>query len=376
MDFSLNNEQRQMQEAADELFEALGGVEPARRKIDGEEGVVTEVWEQLSESDYTALTVPFEYDGLGDGILYLALILEVAGRVAMPGPYPETAAVGAPLIEALGSEEQKETYLPGIADGNHRTTIALREPNENDPPDGIQLDATKEGDTYTLSGKKTLVPCVETVDTVIVAARMEEKTGYGGVSLFLINQSDVSARVLDSLDKTRPMYELTFNEVIVPESALLSSGPDAGSALIEALDRYEVALSAMLMGAADRAVDLSVDHGTNREQYGHPIGRYQAVKHRTVDMWMDMQASRSLVYAAAWRLANGKSDASRAVSTAKAHLSENAARLFRDDIQNHGGIGFTTDHDAHIYAKQAKSWEHYPRSADFHWERIAEDWTL
>lgn len=376
MDFSLTDEQKQMREAADELFETAGGIQPARKQIDGDEEVVDDVWEQLSESDYTALTVPLEYGGLGDGILYLALIMEVAGHVALPGPYPETAAVGVNLLETLGSEEQKERYLPAIAEGDCRMSLALREPDRGNPPGGIHLEAIEEKDAYTLSGTKTLVPFGATVDTVVVAARTENNAGYNGLSLFLVDPSKASTRRLDTLDKTRPMYELRFNEVTVPEKAALDTSPEAEPALNAALDRYETVLGAMLVGAAERAVELSVEHGKSREQYGYPVGRYQAVKHRTADMWMDMQAGRSLVYSAAWQLANEKPDAERAVSTAKAHMSENAARLFQDDIQNHGGIGFTTDHDAHIYVKQAKAWEHYPRSADFHWERIAEEWSF
>jgi alkylation response protein AidB-like acyl-CoA dehydrogenase len=378
MDFTTTDEQEQMREAAAELVDSLGQIDPARQQIDGEDAAVGDVWDELSEADYTALTIPFEYGGLGEGILYLALILEVTGRVALPGPYPETAAVGVPLLASLGTETQKERYLTEIAAGDHRMTVALLEPEAEDPPHGIQLSAEEagDGDGFVLSGTKTLVPYGGTADTVIVAARTDEGTGYDAVSLFLVEPSTLDATHLDSVDKTRPVYELAFDDVSVTQEALLGPLHGGGDALERALDRYEISLSAMLVGAAERAVELSVEHGQNRVQYGHPIGRYQAMKHRTADMWMDLQASRSLCYAAAWELANDRESAPRTVSAAKAYLSENAASLFHDDIQNHGGIGFTTDHDAHIYAKQAKSLEHYPRSADFHWERVAEAWRV
>jgi alkylation response protein AidB-like acyl-CoA dehydrogenase len=372
VDFSLNDEQEQMQNAASDLLESIETVELARRRMEGDTDAVDELWDQLAEADYTALTVPFEYDGLGDGMLYLSVLLEVAGRYAMPGPYPETMAFAVPLLSELGTEAQCERYLPDVAHGTCRLSFALYDPDCEPFPDGVQLSATATDDGYRLDGATTLVPYGNEVDHVVVAGRTDSKAGLDGISLFIVDTADLGVTALDSLDQSRPLARVDFDDVSVDEDALLGDEDAGGDPLVHALDRYAVATSAMLVGAADRSVDLSVEHGNEREQFGHPIGRYQAVKHRTVDMWMTMQASRSLLYYAGWALDNDAADAPRAVSSIKTFCSENAATLFRDDIQNHGGMGYTWDHDGHIYLKQAKAWEQFPRSADYHWNRIAD----
>lgn len=372
MDFSLSDEQEQMKETVREFLEEEGGIELARRQLDGEDGVVDEVWDQLTETEYTALTVPFDYGGLGDGMLYLALFLEEAGRFALPGPIAETLGFAVPLIDELGSVEQKETYFPAIADGDQRFSIALYEDNNEELPNGIQLSAEETDDGYSLSGTKSLVPYAEDVDSIVVAARTQEATGYRGITLFIVDPSEAAVTELEGLDWTRPVYELEFDEVTVDESAQLGPLNGGGGALERGIDRLNVSISAMLIGAADRAVDLSVEHGNEREQFGQPVGRFQAVKHRTVDMWMDMQAGRSLMYYAAWAVANNAPDAPRAVSAAKSFTTEQCTDIFGNDILNHGGMGFTWDHDGHIYLKQAKAWENYLGTPEAHRERIAD----
>jgi alkylation response protein AidB-like acyl-CoA dehydrogenase len=372
VDFSLNDEQEQMQDAASDLLESIGTVELARRRMAGDTAAVDELWEHLAEADYTALTVPLEYGGLGDGMLYLSVLLEVAGRYAMPGPYPETMAVAVPLLSELGTEAQCERYLPPVADGAARLSFALYDPDRDTFPDCVQLEATATAEGYRLDGAQTYVPYGDEVDHVVVAARTDPGTSLDGVSLFVVDAADLEVTPLDSLDRSRPLARVDFDDVRIAEGDLLGEEGEGGEPLVRALDRYAVATSAMLVGAADRAVDLSVEHGNEREQFGHPVGRYQAVKHRTVDMWMTMQASRSLLYYAAWALDSDAADAPRAVSSIKAFCSEHAATLFRDDIQNHGGMGYTWDHDGHVYLKQAKAWEQFPRSADYHWDRIAD----
>lgn len=372
MDFSLNAEQEQMREAADNLFESVGTVRLARRQMEGDAGAVDEMWSHLRDADYTALTVPLEYGGLGDGMLYLSVLLEVAGKYAMPGPYPETMAFAVPLLDELGSDEQRELHLPDVADGARRFSFALHEPDGDSFPEDVRLDATQTESGYRLVGTKTLVPYGHAVDRLVVPARAGSGDGTDGLSLFVVDADAVEVRPLRSLDRSRPLARVEFDDVEVGSEALLGGEHEGGEPLVRALDRYAVATSAMLVGGADRAVDLSVEYGNEREQFGHPVGRYQAVKHRTVDMWIDMQASRSLLYYAAWALANDASDAPRAVSSIKAFCSDVTTKLFRDGIQNHGGMGFTWEHDGHIYLKQAKAWEQFPRTADYHWDRIAD----
>ena len=364
MDARLTDEQQRIQETAEEFIESNGGIELARRRMEGETEVIDELWDELADLDYTAMTVPFEYDGFGEDMIYLTALLEVAGKYALPGPLPETAAFAVPLLNTLGTDDQKEQYLPATAAGDIRWSFALYDDRTEPLPDAIQLDATVTDDGYALDGTKTLVPYGGEVDSLIVAARTRSGSDYGGISLFIVDTADVETRELQSLDRVRPMYEVELSDVTVSEDRLLGPIHGAGSALENAIDRFTVASCAMLVGAADQAVSLSAEHGNERTQYGQPVGRFQAVKHRVVDMWVDMQASRSLVYYAAWALENDEPDASRLVASTKTYAADRLNRAFGDGMKNHGGMGFTWDHDGHIYLKQAKAWRNFLRSPE------------
>lgn len=372
MDARLTNEQEQIQQTTREFLEGSGGIEFARRKMDEDDGVVDEVWEKLQGLDYPALTIPPDYGGLGEGMLFLAAVLEELGRYAMPGPYPETAAFAVPLIEALGSEKQQETYFEAIADDGHRMSFALYDDENEEVPEAIQMQAERTDDGFVLSGTKKLVPYGGEVDSLIVAARTQEATDERGITLFVVDADDIQATEKRSLDRTRPMYEVNFDDVTLDDSAVLGEPDTGGEALSEAIDRFNVAISAWLAGGAGRAVDMSADYANEREQYGQPIGRYQAVKHRIAEMWMDKEHMVTLAYYAAWAIDNSEPEAPRTAAMAKAFAASRMPRVFRDDIRNHGGMGYTWDHDGHIYLKQAKAWQNFLGSADYHLERIAD----
>lgn len=375
MDFSLTEEQAQMQQTATEFLESQGGIDLARTVMDSDPDeartLIDDLWTNLGEMDYTALTVPLEHGGLGDGMVTVAVLLEALGRYAMPGPYPETVAFGVPLIDELGTDTQKDSLLPAIAGGEYTLSYALYETPDEALPHGITMDAEATSDGFEFSGSKTLVPYADLVDGLIVAARTQHAPGYAGLSLFIVDTDDCTVRPLEGLDRTRPVFEVTLDDVTVDETALLGPLHGGGDALQRAIDRYIVAACMMQVGAADRAVELSVDHGNERTQYGNPVGMYQAVKHRTVDMWMDVEQARGLTYYAAWAIETDAPDAPRAVSAAKAFCGERCRRIFTDDIKNHGGLGFTWDHDTHIYLKQAKAWETLFGDVDDHLDRVA-----
>lgn len=375
MDARFTDEQKRIRETAEEFIESEGGIELARRRMDGEEAVVDELWDELADLDYTAITVPLEHGGFGEGMVYLAALLEIAGQYALPGPLPETAAVAVPLIDELGSDAQRETHLEAIAEGDAKFSFAVYDDGGEELPGAIELDAEATGDGYTLSGTKTLVPYGGEVDSVIVAARTGDGDGYEDVSLFVVDVDDpaVSTDQQESLDRTRPMYELTLDGLEVGDDALLGPEGGAGDALQTAMDRFTVASTAMLVGAADRAVDLSAEHGKEREQYGQPIGKFQAVKHRIAEMWIDMQSARSLVYYAAWAVANDEPDADLSVARVKTFAGDRLHRVFGDGMKNHGGMGFTWDHDGHIYLKQAKAWRNFLSSPESQADRAIDE---
>jgi len=374
MKAKLTDEQERIQENTRDFLESNDGIELARRRMEGETEVVDELWDDLAEMDYHAVTVPVEHGGLGEGMVYLSALLEAAGRYAMPGPFPETAAFTVPLVAELGSDTQKEDHLNAIADGDRRFSFALYDDRNESLPAGIQLEGDVQDDgSVHLSGTKTLVPYGGEVDRVVVAARTRDGSGWDGITACVVDPEagGVEATQLRSLDRTRPMYELDL-DVTVDESDVLGTAHGSGSALQRATDRFTVATCAMLVGAADRAAEQSAEYGNEREQYGQPIGRFQAVKHRIADMWMDMQSARSLTYYAAWAIDTDDTDAARAVSSAKSYAADRLHRAFGDDIKNHGGTGFTWDYDGHIHLKQAKAWRNFLGTPEEHRDRAIE----
>lgn len=374
MEFTLTDEQRQVQRAAREFFETEVTVDYARRQIDGEDAATDELWAMLCELDYPAVAVPPEFDGLGEDVLYATLLLEESGRVAMPGPFPETAVFATSILADVGSEAQKRELLPAIADGEVTFSFALYEGADQQLPHDVQVAAERDGDEYVLSGEKILVPYGGSVDRVIVAARTGTGRSFDGITLFSVDPEAVAVRRRDALDETRPVFDLGFDDHRVPVEDRIGPEDAGGDALREAMDRYQTALCGMMVGAADRVVETSAEYAKERVAFGHPIGRFQAVKHRIVDMWMDVQAGRSLVYHAAWALSNDRSEAPVSVSSAKSFCGERFPPLMKDDIQNHGAMGVTWDHDTHIFMKQAKSFEHFLGSPGQHRERIADAW--
>jgi alkylation response protein AidB-like acyl-CoA dehydrogenase len=375
MKAKLTDEQERIQETAEEFLESNDGIELARRRMEGDEEVVDELWSDLAEMDYPAVTVPLDHGGLGEGMVYLCALLEAAGRHAMPGPFPETTAFAVPLVDELGTEAQKERHLEPVAAGDRRLSFAVHDDRTESIPETIQLDGEVQDDgSVVLSGTKTLIPYGGEVDAVLVAARTRDATGFDGITTCVVDPDaeGMTATELDSLDRTRPMYDLELDDVVVDEADVLGPVHGSGSALRRAIDRFNVATTAMLVGAADHAVDNSVEYGNDREQYGQPIGRFQAVKHRIADMWMEMQSARSLVYYAAWTLDADDPDAVRAVSAAKSYAADRLHRVFGDDIWNHGGTGFTWDYDGHIYLKQAKAWRNFLGTPEEHRDRLIE----
>lgn len=370
MDFTPTREQEQIRSALRDFLEAEGGIELARRQMEGDNNVIDELWSEFAKMDYTGLTVPFETGGFGEDIEYLSFVLEELGRYAVPGPFIETLAFGVPLLRKAQQTVRTQSLLERIAAGESRLSFALYEDYEQPLPDTVRLEATELGSGYSLDGTKVLVPYADSVQALLVGARRGNQNGR--LEFFLVDIEDVETRERDSLDRTRPMYEVTLSDVEVPEDNRVHEPDNGADLLAYGSARYNTAACAMLVGAAERTVDMSVEYGNTRGQFGRPIGQFQGVKHRIADMWMDVEQCRSLVYQAAWELATDSETAKVAVSTAKAHCIDTLVGVFGDDIQNHGGTGFTWEHDTHIYLKQARAWENLFGSTDDHRERVAD----
>ncbi len=373
MDFALSRDQQMLQDTAREFFLSRGLVQPARQVMDGQPAVAGDLWHHLGEQGFLGVTVPSAYGGSELGTLSLHPILEEAGRAMAPGPLPEALGFAATVLAEAGSDRQKDRYLGGLSAGTECITLALYE-DDGDPCAGDAALVAERGSAgYRLRGRKRLVPHADIATTLMVLARTSHGGPGQGLSLFAVpaKAPGVSISPLPALDQSRPLFAVELHDVEVGGDARI--GPeDAGFPVAEAgFAAMAEAIAAMSVGGMQRCVDLSSEHAKTRVQFGHPIGRFQAIKHRIVDMWVDLETARSLSLYAAWTLEERAAERATAVADAKAFASQAFVRVAAANIQNHGGMGFTWEADPHLYLKRAKAWENYIGTPQAHLERVA-----
>ena len=354
MDFGFTEEQDLLRQSAADFLNNECPMSYVRQMMEDERGYADELWQKMAELGWMGLIFPERYGGSGLSLIDMVVVLEEMGRVVLPGPFFSTVVLGGFAILEAGSEEQKNTLLPHIASGQLKTTLAVLEDNARWDEQGVRLRAEKNDGGYQLSGVKLFVPDAHVADTIVCAARTAE--GFG---LFLIDrqQAGVSTSVLKTMDQTRKLCELRLDKVQLGADALLGPPGLAWDRLSRVLDRSKVALCAEMTGGAQRVLDMSVEYAKIREQFGRPIGSFQAIQHKCADMLVQVESAKSATYYAAWAVSNAAPDAALASAMAKAYCSDAYRKVSADGIQVHGGIGFTWEHDMHIYFKRAKGSE-------------------
>ena len=374
MNFGFNDEQELLRSTARKFFENECPSETVRRLMDTPEGMSPELWGKLAEQGWLGLVLPEAYDGMGLGFVDLTVLMEEMGRAVVPGPYFSTVLLGGLAVLEAGSEAQKKEWLPKIAAGQKRVTLAWVEPSAMLGAAGVTLAAKAAGGGHTLSGTKLFVPDAHTADAVVVAARTNTGTGEDGVSLFLVPRQakGVEVKLLPTMDQTRKLCEVTLTGVSVGPEALLGAPGLGWTPLARVLDRACVALCAEMCGGAQKVLDMTVEYAKIRQAFGKPIGSYQGVKHKAADMLVEVENSKSITYYAAWAMDEGSAEGPLAVSMAKAYVSDAYRRVSAAGIQLHGGIGFTWEHDLHLYFKRAKGSEFTFGDATYHRERVAQ----
>ena len=372
MDFAFNEEQEMLRASARDFLAKQAPSAYVRRMMDADDAWDPELWKRLADLGWTALGIPEEYGGLGT-FLDLVVVLEEAGRSLLPGPFFATMGLAVPVLLEAGTGQQKEAVLRRIASGEARATVALTEPAGRWDAEGIALGATRSGEGWRLDGTKLFVADAEVAGFTVVAARTRA-SGEEGVTLFLVEGRPPGMTVtpLKTLDMTRRWYQVGFDGVVLPPDAVMGA-PDKGwTPLRRALDWGEAALCAEMVGGAQHVLETSVDYAKTRQQFGKPIGIYQAISHKLADMLLETESARSATYYAAWAVDADAPDRSLAASIAKAYVSDAYRRAAGDGIQVHGGIGFTWEHDMHLYFKRAKSSEVTLGDATYHRELVAQ----
>jgi alkylation response protein AidB-like acyl-CoA dehydrogenase len=378
MDFGFSQEQEMLRQTARSFLEKECPSPFVRRMMDDPAGTTDELWQKLGELGWLGLVYPEAYGGGGLGFVDLTVVLEEMGRVVMPGPYFSTVLLGGLTLLEAGSDAQKAEWLPKIAGGEARATLALTEESARWDAAGVQLIAKpgKRGG-YVLSGTKLFVPDAHTADLLVVAARTAKPAKNDpthGASLFLVpaGTRGLGAMPLPTMDQTRKLSEVTFSHVEVGPDALVGDLHQGWAPLARVLGRATVGLSAEMCGGAQKVLEMCTEYAKMRVAFGKPIGAYQAVKHKCADMLVAVENAKSVTYYAAWAVDGGVAEAPLAASMAKAYVSDAYRKATADGIQIHGGIGFTWEHDMHLYFKRAKGSEVMFGDATCHRERVAQ----
>lgn len=375
MDFSLNEEQKTFQSSARQFIESKGELNLTRRYTEGEENILEELWAELGELGYLGINISEQYGGLGMGALTLVPVLEEIGRAVLPGPYAETMALATPLLEAYGTKEQKQKYLSEIASGKRKFSLALLEESIDFHPSAIQLEAKEEGNDYIITGKKLLVPHANVTDTLIVPVRTGRGHGEYGISLLLVDREDTEWQLekLQNIDETRNLFNVTFNQMSISREQLLGEKDNGWAILQEGFVHLNAALCSTMVGGIEKVVEMATEYANTRTQFGQPIGRFQAIKHRIVDMRLALESSRSLSYFAGWAIETGSKEMVEAVALAKSFSTESYIQASSDNIQIHGGMGFTWEFDCHFFLKRAKALENYLGSPEDYRNVVAQE---
>jgi alkylation response protein AidB-like acyl-CoA dehydrogenase len=344
----------ELRDSVRDFLAAKSGEQQVRAAIETGRGYDDALWRQMADQlGLPGLALPEEYGGDGFGFAELQVVLEELGRFLTPSPFFASVILAAGAILAAGDEVAAKAYLPGIASGKTTATLAVAESAGQWSLDGLTTTARPDGDSagWLLTGAKQFVLDGATADLLIVAAQTAE-----GPALFAVRAGapGLSRTALTTLDLTRPMATL---ELAQAPATLIGIPGAAGQALDFVLDRAMTALAAEQAGAARACLEASASYARERHQFGRPIGSFQAVKHKCADMLVKVELARAAATEAA-RAAAGDPDAaplSQAAAVAHAVCSEGFMFVAMENIQVHGGIGFTWEHPAHLYFRRAKA---------------------
>jgi alkylation response protein AidB-like acyl-CoA dehydrogenase len=350
MDFDLSKPQKLLKQSARDLL--------ARDLGTGD------LWQDIADQGWTGLIVAESHGGLGLGVVELAAVVEETGRVCMPGPFLSTVFASA-VLSRMGTEVQRSRWLEPIALGKIRATVAILEETASWSLDAIQSRASPNGVTL----EKCFVSDADEADLILVVAR---SAGELGDELAVLpverNAAGLSIRRTPSMDESRTLCVVGLDDYkLRPDDVLRGDA----SGLSAAIDVATVALCAEMVGGMQWVLDATVGYAKTRQQFGRPIGSFQAVQHQCADMLLLTESSRSATYYAAWTLTHDEAAAPIAVSIAKAYCSDAFREVANRGVQVHGGIGFTWEHALQHYYKRGKASETLFGDATFHRERIA-----
>ena len=351
MNFAFSEDQEMVRDAARRLLAERSTMERVHQIMDDPKAHYDQpLWEQMAENGWIGLAVPEEYGGSGLGYLEACVVAEEVGRALACVPLASSSYLVTEALLLVGSEEQKQRYLPQLASGRMIGALAVAEGGRLDPQ-GIRLKTQKDH----LTGTKDPVTDALCADILLVAARTSE--GSDGISLFLVNKADehVTCQALQVMDQTKPLAKVEFDNA--PGERLGPVG--AGWALIQQLfDRAAVLLAFEQLGGGDHALQMAVAYAKERYVFGRPLGSFQAIKHRLADMFTKLELARSNCYYGAWALSKNAPELGVAACLARVAAGDAFEFASQENVQIHGGIGFTWQADPHLFVKRARHLEY------------------
>ncbi|MFI5217735.1 MAG: acyl-CoA dehydrogenase family protein [Candidatus Limnocylindria bacterium] len=370
MNFGFTEEQELLRAEVRKFLDQNCPLEEVRKIAATPEGVARPLWNRMAELGWVSLTLPDRFGGIGLGWVDLVVVLEETGRSLFPSPLIATV-LGATALQLAGSEAQQKRWLPGIGSGQCLATLALLEASDRLDPAGIALEGKRDGSDFLLHGEKLFVMDAGIADLFVVAFRSGPEGGDVSLALVEKGAPGLAAERLETMDETKRLGRVRFDDVRVPLDALLGAPNTGWPVIARLLDCGAVAVTAEAIGAAEGALDLTVRFAKQRIQFDHPIGRFQGVKHPLAGHYVAIESVKSLLYYAAWMLDEQPEAASLSVSRAKAWASDAFAGLGVDAVGLHGAIGYTWEFDAQLYLKRMKWVRAAFGDAGWHLERVA-----
>ncbi|MFG2351091.1 acyl-CoA dehydrogenase family protein [Streptomyces phaeochromogenes] len=379
MDFAFSDEQEELRRTVRAFLTATSPETEMRRLMETPEGFDRALWRRMgTELGLQGLAVPEEYGGAGYGPVEVGVVMEELGRALLCAPFLSSAVLATTTLLRCDDEDARKRLLPGLASGELVGTLALTEGSPSGPggpggattrwdAEGIRLTARESAGSWLLTGHKMFVLDGAAADVVLTVARTGE-----GIAVFWVDgdAAGLTREPLPTMDPTRRQARLDYHDV--PATRLRTSSGDGWDLVSEVLDRAAVALAAEQVGVASRALDMAVEYAKVRHQFGRPIGSFQAVKHLLADVLLEVESARAAAHYALLAAENEDPELPAVASLAKAFCSDACLQATEQNIQVHGGIGFTWEHPAHLYLKRAKTSQLLFGDPAYHRELLAQ----
>ena len=357
MDFAFSEEQDEFRDTLRRFFEEKSASAELRRLMETSEGYDPGVWKQMAEElGLQGIQIPERLGGQGFGFLELGIVQEEMGRVLFPSPFFSTVCLAANGIQNAGDEVQQQALLPGIVSGETLATLALCEDSGRFDAAGITLVAVPDGGGYRLDGHKSFVIDGQIADLLVVAARLEGSAGTDGITLVTVRGDDpgVLATPLETMDEIRKQARIEFSGA---RGEILGAEGAGWIPLERTMDQAVIMLAAEMLGASQKCLDMAVEYAKVRMQFARPIGSFQAIKHKAADVLLEVELAKSAGYYSWWVADERAGELAEAASLAKSVCTDAFLLAASENVQIHGGIGFTWEHAAHLYLKRAKGSE-------------------